>query len=65
MKPTVFIGSSTEGLEVARGIELQLEHDAEVTVWKDGVFGLGKGTLESLFLALNEFDFAILVLTPR
>lgn len=64
MKPTVFIGSSTEGLEIARGIELQLERDAEVTVWKDGVFGLGKGTLESLVLALNEFDFAILVLTP-
>lgn len=64
MKPKVFIGSSTEGLEVARGVELQLEHDAEVTVWKDGVFGLGKGTLESLVLALGEFDFAILVLTP-
>lgn len=64
MKPKLFIGSSTEGLEVARGIELQLEHDAEVTVWKDGVFGLGKGTLESLVLALGEFDFAILVLTP-
>ena len=64
MKPKVFIGSSTEGLEVARGVELQLKHDAEVTVWKDGVFGLGKGTLESLVLALDEFDFAILVLSP-
>ncbi len=63
MKPKIFVGSSTEGLDVARAVELQLEHDAELTVWEDGVFGLGRGTLESLVLALNEFDFAILVLT--
>ncbi len=64
MKPTLFIGSSKEGIETARAIEVQLEEDAEVTIWKDGVFGLGKGTLESLAMALDQFDFAVLVLTP-
>ncbi len=64
MKPKLFIGSSREGLEVVRAIEVQLEDDAELTVWKDGVFGLGRGTLESLVVALDEFDFAVLVLTP-
>lgn len=63
-KPNLFIGSSVEGLEVARAIELQLEDDAEVTLWKNGVFGLGEGTLESLVESLDQFDFAILALTP-
>ncbi len=64
MRPTLFVGSSEEGLEIARAIAFQLEKDAEVTIWKDGVFGLGKGTLESLAIALDQFDFAVLVLTP-
>ena len=64
MKPKLFVGSSTEGLEVARAIAVQLEHDAEVTVWNEGIFGLGQGTLESLVKALDEFDYAVLVLTP-
>ncbi len=62
--PSVFIGSSTEGIDVAREIELQLQHDALTTIWKDGVFGLGQGTLESLMNALEQFDFGIMVLSP-
>lgn len=62
--PSVFIGSSAEGLDVAREIELQLQYDALTTIWKDGVFGLGAGTLESSLSAVNEFDFAIMVLSP-
>lgn len=64
MKPKLFIGSSKEGLEVARAIETQLEKDVEATVWEDGVFGLGRGTLESLAKALDQFDYAVLVLSP-
>src|SRR5436190_768397 len=64
MKPTLFIGTSGEGLAIARAIEVHLEKDAEVTVWKDGVFGLGQGTLESLVNSLHKFDFAVLCLTP-
>ena len=63
-KPAIFVGSSGEGIEAARAIEHQLSEDGEVTVWKDGVFGLGLGTLESLVDALERFDFAVLVLTP-
>jgi len=62
-KPSTFIGSSREGVEVARAIELQLQHDAEVTLWTEGVFGLGEPALESLLNALERFDFAILVLS--
>ncbi|HEX8914714.1 MAG TPA: TIR domain-containing protein [Humisphaera sp.] len=63
-KPALFIGSSVEGLKYARALEQQLQHHVEVTIWKDGVFGLGGGTLESLVDALPRFDFAALVLTP-
>lgn len=62
--PSVFIGSSTEGIDVAREVELQLQRDAITTIWKDGVFGLGSGTLESLMKVLEQFDFAIMVLSP-
>lgn len=62
--PSVFIGSSTEGLDVAREVELQLQRDAVTTIWKDGVFGLGSGTLESLMKVLEQFDFAVMVLSP-
>ena len=49
---------------MAREVELQLQRDAVTTIWKDGVFGLGSGMLESLMNALDQFDFAIMVLSP-
>ena len=63
-KPLIFIGSSSEGLDVARAIEYQLQNDAEVTIWNAGVFGLGWSTLEALLKAVDQFDYAILILTP-
>jgi hypothetical protein len=63
-KPSVFIGSSTEGLEVARAVRIQLMDDAEITLWNEGIFELSLSFLESLVNALDRFDFAILVLTP-
>lgn len=62
-RPTVFIGSSTVGLPAAKALQVLLDSPCEVTVWSQGVFGLSDGTLESLVLALDEFDFAVLVLT--
>ena len=62
--PSVFIGSSTEGLLVAREVELQFQQVAHTTIWKDGVFGPGSGYLESLMNALEQFDFAVMVLSP-
>lgn len=61
--PKVFIGSSSEGLAVAREVELQLYRDVDTTIWKDGIFELGRGALESLIDSLDNFDFAIMILT--
>ena len=64
MKPTVFISSSTEGLNVAYVIQEALQYSAEPTVWTQGIFDLSKSTLTSLLKALNEYAFAVFVLTP-
>lgn len=63
-RPTLFIGSSSEGLQVAEALQSLLDHSCQVQVWSQGTFGLGTGTLESLVAATGQFDFAVLVLTP-
>jgi hypothetical protein len=62
-KPSVFVGSSSEGLEFARAIRSLLTDDAEVTLWKEGFFEIGKTFIETLLDALPRFDYAILILT--
>lgn len=64
MRPKIFIGSSTEGLKFAKTLQQLLDHQCEVTIWSQGIFGLSQGPLESLVLAIEKFDFAILLLTP-
>lgn len=63
-KARLFIGSSVEGLSVANELQALLDHDAEVTVWHQGVFDPSGGTLERLVQMAPTFDFAVLVLTP-
>src|SRR5258706_16394624 len=63
-KPRVFIGSSSEALTVARVLQSQLEDSCQVTIWNQGVFGVGIPILESLIKQTKRTDFAILVLTP-
>lgn len=63
MRPSLFIGSSVEGLAIAYALQSNLEHDVEATVWDQGVFGLTKSSLASLLEAIDTFDFAALVLS--
>ncbi len=63
-KLKVFIGSSTEGLDIAKALQVLLDHEFEVTIWSQGVYGLTYGTLEELVKQKDSFDFAILILTP-
>jgi hypothetical protein len=64
LRPSLFIGSSAEGRLVAQALQILLDHACKVTIWSQGVFGISEGTLESLIVALDESDFAVLVLTP-
>jgi hypothetical protein len=63
-RPSLFIGSSTEGLALAQGVRALLDADAEVSLWNEGFFKPGKTFIESLINGLTGFDFAVLVLTP-
>jgi predicted nucleotide-binding protein len=63
-RPKVFVGSSAEGLSIVDAIHLNLDYECEVTPWSQGVFGLGRGTLEDLVREAAIVDFAVLVLTP-
>jgi len=60
-KPRIFIGSSVEGRNVAYAIQQNLRHDAEVTVWDQGVFEISLTTIESLSDALSDNDFGAFV----
>lgn len=64
MKPKLFIGSSREAINYANGIHENLRHDAEVTVWNQGIFNLSQSNLESLLENLERMDFGIFVFAP-
>jgi hypothetical protein len=62
--PTLFIGSSSEGLAVAENLQVVLDDYCESTVWNQGVFGLSGTGIGALVQAAASYDFAALVLTP-
>jgi len=63
-KPRLFIGSSVEGLKVADAINLNLDHELEVTLWRTGVFDLASTAIDSLVLRAHAVDFAVFVFSP-
>src|SRR4051794_1835115 len=63
--PSLFIGSSSEGLEVAEYLQAALEGHCEATIWSQGVFGLSQSPLESLVTVCRRSDFAAFILTSN
>lgn len=64
MKPHLFIGSSVENLEVANALQQNLEYDANVTVWNQGVFNLSSNSIDDLLKVLERTDFGIFIFNP-
>jgi hypothetical protein len=60
----LFIGSSTEGLPLAKAAQSGMADFADVTIWTQGIFKPSYGYLESLTQALEAADFAVLILSP-
>jgi Predicted nucleotide-binding protein containing TIR-like domain len=63
-KPSVFIGSSTEGLQIAKELQVLLKHSCNTKIWNQGLFGASQITIDTLLKTPDLFDFAILVFTP-
>jgi hypothetical protein len=62
VKPTLFIGSSTERLPIARGLKQILADCADVTVWDEAPeFVIGESVLNGLIKVGEAYDFALLV----
>lgn len=64
MKPVLFIGSSSESLDVAYAAQENLEDCAQAIVWKQGLFELSRNFLDSLLDTLDETDFGLFVFAP-
>ena len=62
-KPRIFIASAVESLDVADAFNVNLDHQAEVTVWKHG-FNLSQSSIDSLVKMAESVDFAIFIFTP-
>jgi predicted nucleotide-binding protein with TIR-like domain len=60
-KPRVFVGSSGKHKRYADAIQQNLHGDAFVTVWHQGAFRIGAGTLENLLRIAETHDFGVFV----
>lgn len=63
-KPRLFIASSVESLPIAEAVNVNLDHDFEVTIWKNGTFKLSSTTIEDLVEKSSTVDFALFIFAP-
>jgi hypothetical protein len=64
LDPSLFIGSSSEGLPIAYALQTELDQVCEPLVWSQGAFEPTGTTIGSLLETAQSSDFAALVLTP-
>lgn len=63
-KPSLFIASSVESIEIAKSVQENLEYSVFTTIWSQAFFELSKTSLDSLIEKLDEFDFSIFIFSP-
>lgn len=64
MKPRLFVASSSEQLDLAHAAQENLDRDAEVTVWDQGIFEPSRNTMASLLDQLDSSDFGLFIFAP-
>ncbi len=63
MKPRIFIGSSSEGLDVANRIKDFFKEDYDCYLWTDNIFKNNESFLETLIKSASLFDFGFMLMT--
>lgn len=63
VRPSIFIGSSVEGLPILEALNVLLDRSCEVVPWTT-LFEPSEFTLESLETRIDDFDFGCMILTP-
>ncbi|UTA49122.1 nucleotide-binding protein [Simiduia sp. 21SJ11W-1] len=63
-KPRLFIASSIESLPVAEAVNVNLDHELEVTLWKNGTFKLSSTAIDDLVEKSSVVDFALFIFAP-
>lgn len=64
-KPRLFIASSVESLDVAEAVNVNLDHEFEVTLWKNGTFKLSSSVIDDLVEKSSFVDFALFIFAPN
>jgi phosphoserine phosphatase len=63
-RPSIFLGSTSEAGNIAKAIQQNLSSAGEPAIWMQGLFDASATTIEALESALEQFDFAILIVSP-
>lgn len=63
-KPRLFIASSSESIAIAEAVNVNLDKDLEVTIWKNGTFKLSSSIIDDLIEKSSSVDFALFIFTP-
>lgn len=61
MKPRIFIGSSSEGLDVAKRVKDFFKENYDCYLWTDNIFKNNESFLETLVKSASLFDFGFMV----
>lgn len=62
--PSLFLGSSSEGLEIASALQVEVSRFCNVDRWDQGALEPSGNALSSLIGKANSYDFAVLLATP-
>jgi hypothetical protein len=63
-KPRIFIGSSSDSINIANSCNIGLDHSAEVSIWPNTFDKAGSDALSALITKANNVDFALFVFSP-
>ncbi len=64
LKPTLFIGSSSEAKSLVKDVHTRIQDSAAVKTWYHDTFFPGEHPLDALRREVLQSDFALLVVTP-